>query len=108
MLQSNLSFDKYATRFKKIYYPENENPMIRFEQVLSYTYTAAADGESVIIIPAMIGALRITQIEKEIKPLDGTVDFGFNSSNGQTNLLNGLTLAAGEKLFYLYAVLITS
>jgi len=107
MLQSNLSNIKHATRFKKVFYPENEDPMIRYEKVLEVQYTALADGETSVIIPALIGAIRITQIEKEIKPMS-TADFSFNPTNGQVNLLNSVSLSAGESLFILYAVLVTS
>lgn len=109
MLLSNLNGEKYATRFSKVYFPENEDPMIKYEKVLPWTYTAAADGETVIVITSLIGSLRITQIEKEIKPMDGNgVDFSFNSSNGQINLLGGISMMTGEKLFILYSVLVTS
>jgi hypothetical protein len=107
MLLSNLSKDKYATRFKKLYYPENEDPMIKYEQVIPWEYTASTDGETVIIIPELVGALRLTQIEKEIKPIK-EADYSFNSSSGQINLLNGVSMAAGETLFILYVKLVTS
>lgn len=106
MLQSNQSDIKYATRFKKIYNPPNPDDMIRYEQPLEYQYTAAADGETVIILPALIGN-RIVQIEKEIKPVF-TANYTFNPNNGQITLLNGVVLDAGESLFIIYAVLITS
>ena len=81
--------------------------MIKYEKVLPYSYTAVADGETVIILTALIGALRITQIEKEIKPMLST-DFSFNTNTGQINLLNGISMAAGETIFILYAILMTT
>ena len=97
----------YATRYKKIYTQVNPDNMIYYEKVLQVQYTAAVDGETVIILSGLINALRITQIEKEIKPMF-TSDFSFNATNGQITLLNNVSMAAGESLFILYAVLITS
>jgi len=106
MLQSNLSNEKYSTRFKKVYFPLNIDDMIRYEQVLETQYTAVNDGETVVILAELIGA-RVVQIEREIKPMAMT-DFGFNVNLGRINLLNGVALSAGESLFILYSKLITS
>lgn len=107
MLQSNQSSLKYATRFKKVYYPPNPDDMIKYEQNLPFEYTAAADGETVIILTQLIGALRILQIEKEIKPMAAT-DFSFNNNTGQISLLNGQEMAKDETLYGIYVKLITS
>jgi len=106
-IDSNLNKNKYATRFKKVYDPPNPDDMIKYEQTIPWTYTAIADGETVIIIPELIGAERIVQIEKETKPMFET-DFSFNNNTGQITLLNGITMAKDESLFILYALLITS
>lgn len=106
MLLSNLSNNKFSTRFKKVYNPINPDDMIRYEQVLETQYTAVNDGETVVILSELIN-MRVVQIEKEIKPM-AMSDFGFNTNNGQINLLNGVTLSAGESLFILYSKLITS
>lgn len=106
-IRTNLSNAKYATRFKKIFDPPNEDLMVKYEQLLEWQYTAAAEGETVIIIPDLIGVERIAQIEKEIKPLF-TADYSFNTNTGQITLLNGVEMTPGETLFILYAVLITA
>jgi hypothetical protein len=107
MLQSNLNNTIYATRYQKIFNPPNPDAMIKYEQVFEYQYTAAADGETIIILSALIGALRIIDIEKEIRPIN-IANYSFNSNTGQLNLLNGVAMAAGETLFITYALLITS
>ena len=107
MLQSNLNTKFYATRYQKIYFPANPDAMIKYEQVLEYQYIAAADGETIIIIPTLIGSLRIIDIEKEIRPIN-LANYSFNSNTGQINLLNGVAMAAGETLFITYVLLITA
>ena len=106
MLQSNLSSDKYSTRFKKVFNPPNPEEMIKYEQIFETQYTAVNDGETVIILSELIGA-RVVQIEREIKPMAMT-DFGSNVALGRINLLNGVALSARESLFILYSKLITS
>ena len=106
MLQSNLGAIKYGTRFFKDYYLQPDD-MIKYERNIEYQYTAVADGENVIIIPALIGALRILHIVNEIKGMPVT-DFSFNPNTGQVNLLNGVSLGSGQTLFIIYVVLVTS
>lgn len=107
MLQSNLGNELYATRFKQAYNTLNPGDMPKYERILETQYTAAADGENIILIQALIGALRIAQITKEIKPMY-LPDYSFNPNSGQINLLNDIYLSKDETLFILYAVLITS
>jgi hypothetical protein len=111
MQLSNLSNEKYSTRFKKVFNPENPDDMIKYEANFEVQYTATASivlgGETVIIIPELVGALKIIQIEKETKPMFKT-DYSFNSNDGRINLLNGYGLEDGESLFIIYAKLITS
>lgn len=106
MLLSNLSEEKYATRYKEIFYPPNPNEMSTFERTLEAQYVAAADGETVIILTELIGALRVIQVEKEIKPMF-TINYSFNSIEGRVNLLGGVSLGKGQALFILYAKLVT-
>lgn len=107
MLQSNLAITKYATRFKKVYNPPNPEDMIKYERVLPVEYTASSDGETSFILTDLVDALRIVQIEKQIQPVTED-DYSFNPNNGQVNLLNGVSLSAGETAFIIYAKLITS
>ena len=105
MIQSNLGAIKFGTR----YFNTNTQieDMIKYERNIEYQYTAVADGENIIIIPALIGALRILSIVNEIRGIM-TADYSFNPNTGQISLLNGITLGAGQTLFIVYTVLITS
>ena len=106
MLQSNLSNIKYATRSADASAYQNDN-MIKYEANYEYQYTAAADGEDTVIIPDLVGALRVLHIVNEIKGMAVT-DFSFNSNTGQINLLNGITLTGGQTLFIIYVNMVTS
>ena len=106
MIQANSTQVKYATRFNIGILTQDDN-MIKYERNIEYQYTAVADGENIIIIPALAGALRILHIVNEIRGMQ-VIDFSFNPNNGQINLLNGITLGAGQTLFIIYVVLITS
>jgi PKD repeat protein len=101
--QTNAGLLKYATRERTT---TNEENMKYYEQILEDQYMASADGETVIVRPALIGN-RIVQIEKEIKPLYDA-DFLFNPASGSIALQGGLTLDAGQTLFIIYAVIIQS
>ncbi len=105
MQQADATGPKYATRYKRV---ENDpDDMVKYEQTLDTEYTAGADGENVIILLGLAGiGARIIQIERELKPIFRT-DYSFNANAGQINLLNGVTMAAGETLFIIYAILIT-
>lgn len=94
---------KYATRYRK---ETNESNMVKYEKVIEEEYTAGADGEVTISLPALAGA-RIVSIEREIRPLN-KADYSFNNSSCILTLLNGHELAADEKLSILYAILVTS
>ena len=106
MLQSNLGDLKYGTR-ASIHATNQPSNMIKYERIIEYQYTASADGEKIIILPSLIGALRIVRIDNEIKPM-AFADFSFNPNSGQINLLNEVSLGVGQTLFIIYAVLITS
>lgn len=101
MLLSNLGNTVYATRFKKLTDNENEDDMVKYEQTLEWQYIAGADGETVIIIPELIG-IRIVQIEKSIQPLL-KANYTFNKNTGRITLLNEVSMSAGEPLYILYA-----
>jgi hypothetical protein len=94
---------KYATRERTTTNLEN---MIYYEQVWKDEYTAAADGETVIVRPALVGK-RIVDIEKEILPLKNS-QYLFNATTGTITLIGGTTLDAGQTLFTLYAEIKTS
>lgn len=96
----------YATR-ANIISTEQYIDMIKYERNIEYQYTAAVDGETIVLIPALVGALRILHIVNEIRGMQ-VVDFSFNANTGQLNLLNGVSLAAGQTLFIVYVVLVTS
>ena len=96
----------YATRADIISTDQNTD-MIKYERNIEYQYTAAIDGEKIIFIPAMVGALRIVGIVNEIRGMQ-VADFSFNTNTGQLNLLNGVSLGSGQTLFITYAVLVTS
>lgn len=106
MLQSNLGNSKYATRSSNTSTYQIRN-MIKYEANYEYQYTAVADGENTIIIPVLIGALRILHIVNEIKGMPVT-DFSFNTNTGQINLLNNVALTAGQTLFIIYVNLMTN
>lgn len=94
---------KYATRQRT---STNDENMKYYEQNFEDQYTSVADGETVVVRPALIGN-RIVQIEKETKPLYET-DFLFNPSTGAITLQNGVTVDNGQTLFIIYAVIVTS
>lgn len=94
---------KYATRHRQT---TNEDNMIKYEQNLEYQYTVASDGETIIVLPALVG-MRIVQIEREIKPLLSG-EYSFNAFSGQITMLGGVQLSEGETLFILYAQIVTS
>lgn len=94
---------KYATRERTT---TNDETMKYYEQNFEDQYTSAADGETVIVRTDLIGN-RIVQMEKETKPVN-IGDFLFNPSTGTIALQNGATLDAGQTLFIIYAVIITS
>jgi len=98
--------EKYATRNQTVGNNINLEDMY-YEQNIGIDYTAASDGETVIIIPELANALRIVQLEKEIKPVL-VANFSFNSPAGRINLLNGVTMSTGQTLFIIYAKLITA
>lgn len=101
MLAANLAPNTYATRFKT---EVNEDDMVKYERTLETVYTAGADGEVLVVIDAP-GALRITQVERNTQPMDPS-EYGFNANSLQLSLVN--PLGAGEKLYILYPILITS
>lgn len=101
MLAANLSSNIYATRFNTTVNPDD---MIKYERTLETYYVAGADGETVVVIDAP-GALRITQIEKNTKPLAPS-EYTFNANTLQLSL--NTSLGKGEELYILYPVLITS
>jgi len=101
--QTSVAPLKYATRERTT---TNDENMKYYEQVLEDQYTSAADGETIVVRPALIGN-RIVQIEKEMKPLYET-DFLFNPSTGTITLQAGVTVDNGQTLFILYATVITS
>lgn len=105
MQQANATSLKYATRYKRV---ENDpDEMVKYEQTLETQYTAGSDGENLIILLGLAGiGARIVQIERELKPIF-KADYSFNANSGQINLLNGVTMAEGETLFIIYAILIT-
>ena len=105
-VQAYLGPVKYATRFNNSILTHDDD-MIKYERNIEYQYTAVADGENIIIIPALIGALRILSIVNEIRGMM-TADYSFDPNTGQISLLNGITLGAGQTLFIVYTVLITS
>jgi hypothetical protein len=77
-------------------------PVGYYQKTSSTSYTATADGESVITFIALQGK-DILQIEREIKPLL-TTDYSFNKTTGVLTLIN--SLSAGETLFILYTEII--
>jgi len=92
-----LSSRKFATRSKK-------REVGQYKDVLEYQYTAGADGETSISLPALIGK-EIIQIEKEIKCLLSS-EYSFNASSGLLTLI-GTTADAGQTLFILYKITVT-
>lgn len=103
MQRSDASGEKYATRFRQA---TNEDVMVKYESTEEWQYTAGADGETVAVIPALVG-MRVIQIERELKPMFSN-DWGFNANSGQITLLNGVSMAFGETLFILYAKMVES
>lgn len=101
MLAANLAPDIYATRFKTAF---SDDDMIKYERTLETVYTAGTDGETLVVIDAP-GALRITQIERNTQPMDPS-EYSFNANSLQLSIPAGL--GAGEKLYILYAILVTS
>jgi len=77
-------------------------PVGYYQKTSSTSYTATADGETVITLIALQGK-DILQIEREIKPLT-TTEFIFNKANGVLTLQNSLSV--GETLFILYQEII--
>jgi hypothetical protein len=101
--QTNAGAVKYATRERTT---TNEENMKYYEQTWEDQYTASADGETVIVRPALVG-MRIISIEKTIAPLLAS-QYLFNPSSGQITLQGGAAMNAGETLFIEYAKIITS
>lgn len=91
----------YSVPAGSLYSDPLNNYSPSYTQTLQYQYTATTDNETLIGLSALIGKT-IIQIEKEIKPLF-TSQFTFNTTTGQTQLLNGTKLDAGESLFILYS-----
>jgi hypothetical protein len=77
-------------------------PVGYYQKTSSTSYTATADGESVITFIALQGKT-ILQIEKEIRPLLAT-EFSFNQQTGVLTLNDSLSV--GETLFILYQEII--
>lgn len=90
------------------YIPPPLNPVNNmYEQVIETTYTAGADGENVITLTQIdgitpLGAVRIVQIENEIKPMP-PAGYLYNSNTSTLSLLPGYEMYAGQTLFILYA-----
>lgn len=101
--QMSAGIVKYATRERTT---TNEENMKYYEQTWEDQYTASADGETVIIRPALVG-MRIISIEKTITPLK-TSQYLFNPTNGQITLQGGTVLNEDETLFVEYAKIVTS
>jgi hypothetical protein len=70
---------------------------------ISGSYVAVADGETVIDLSLPTGAI-VIQVTKSILQLT-TSQYSYASPN--LTLLGGISLSAGEQLFYLYVVPIT-
>lgn len=99
MQRADANILKYATRYRQAV---NGSDMVKYEQTLEHQYTAGADGETIAVIPGLIG-VRVIQVEREIKPIYDS-DYAWNSNSGQLTLLNGVSMAYGETLFILYAL----
>ena len=85
-------------------------PYITKHQTIDATsYTAVADGETVITPLTSIGGSMIgydiIQVEKEIKPMLKT-DYNWNKTTGQLTLLNGISIGTGETLYIIHSILI--
>jgi hypothetical protein len=94
----------YATAVPSISIP-NISINMAYQKSDSDSYTAGADGQTVISMADWIG-WDVLQVEHEIKPLKKT-DWAWNKTSGQLSLLGGITLDNNQTLYFLFKKMTT-
>ncbi|MCW3126588.1 MAG: hypothetical protein JWO03_2246 [Bacteroidetes bacterium] len=95
----------YATLFGLPNQP-NIPTVGKYSDTRNISYTASANGETVITLTALQGAEKVIQIEKEIKPLLDS-QYIADLIAGTITLTGGLSLAQGETLAILFSRTVT-
>lgn len=104
--QLTLITKRYATSYQAptISSPIEINNMYQTNDTDSYT--AGADGETSVSLPAWIG-WDVLYVEDDIKPLKKS-EYAWNKSSGTFTLQGGLSLNSGQTLFFIFKQMVSA